>query len=249
MGAALKMVTVFVVLGIPAGLLLIPWTLLNGNIDLLYRAGQWIAGAGTRAAGIRIQQSGREQIPAGRACVFMANHVSNLDPPVLVPLLPGFPSIMLKAELMKLPVLGSAMRMARFVPVERDGGRHAAVRSARAAAEVLQSGRSLLVFPEGTRSRTGRLQPFKAGVFHLAQAGGAVIIPVVISGTETMLRKGSVRVYPGVARVQFLQPIDPAGYRSRTDLTDAVRDAMIGALPEKMRPVETGAPEAERPSI
>ena len=237
MWATFKMVSVFALLGVPAGLVLIPWTLLTRNIQPMYRVGQWIAAAGLRAAGIRVQQSGREHIPSDRACIFLPNHISNLDPPVVVPLLPGTPSIMLKAELMKIPVLGAACRLARCVPVERDGGREAAVRSARRAADVISSGLSMLIFAEGTRSRTGRLQPFKAGPFHLAQATGAPIVPIAVTGTESMMRKGSARVYPGVARVQFLPSVYPADFRNRAELMAAVQAAIAGALPESMRPV------------
>ena len=192
---------------------------------------------GLRAAAVRIEQSGREHIPADRACLFLSNHISNLDPPVLVPLLPGTPSIMMKAELFRIPVLGAACRMARCIPVERAGGREAAVRSVRLAAEVIGSGLSMLIFAEGTRSRTGRLQPFKAGPFHLAQSTGAPIVPIAVSGTESMMRKGSARVYPGTARVQFLPAIDPADYRTRAELIAAVQAAISKALPETMRPL------------
>ncbi len=237
MWASLKMFAVFTLLGAPAALVLIPWTLLTGNSGRMYRAGQWIAKAGLRAAGIKVEGSGLEHIPTDRACVYIANHLSNLDPPVLVPFLPGTPSIMLKAELMKIPLLSRAMRIARFVPVERDGGRVAAVRSARTAASVIQSGLSMLIFAEGTRSATGTLQPFKAGPFHLAHSTGAPIVPVVLSGTERMMRKGSARVFPGVAHVQILEPVDSAAFRTRAELMAAVRERMIAALPETMRPV------------
>ena len=118
MWATVKMVAVFTLLGVPAGLILIPWTLLTGNVRPMYRVGQRIAAAGLRAAGIRIEQSGREHIPADRACLFLSNHISNLDPPVLVPLLPGTPSIMMKAELFRIPHIGyclprSAVRACR----------------------------------------------------------------------------------------------------------------------------------------
>lgn len=238
MWATFKMVAVFVVLGIPAGFVGMPWTLLSRRIRWMYRAGAWIANAGLRASGIRIVQTGREHIPADRACIYMANHVSNLDPPLLIPLLPGTPSVMLKSELMKIPVLGPAMRMARFVPVERDGGRAGAVRSAKVAVEVVASGLSMLIFAEGTRSRDGRLQPFKAGPFHLSQSTGAPIVPVVLHGTQRMMRKGSARVYPGVAHVQFLPAIDPAQFATRAQLMAAVRSAMVDALPEDMRPLD-----------
>ncbi len=238
MWAALKMLAAFAGLGIPAGIVLIPWTLLTRNIEPMYRVGKWIAAAGIRAAGIRVEQSGRENIPADRAAIFVANNVSNLDPPLMVPLLPGTPSIMLKAELLKIPILGTAWRMAKYVPVERGSGREAAVRSARYAAEVVRSGLSMLIFAEGTRSPTGRLQPFKAGPFHLAQTTGALIVPVAISGTEKMMEKGSSKVYPGVARVQFLPPVNPEQYPSRPALSEAVRRSIIAALPEHMRPLD-----------
>ncbi len=237
MWASFKMVVTFAGLGIPAGLVLIPWTFLSGNIQPMYRVGKWIAAAGLRAAGIRIEQVGREHIPAEGAAIFVPNHVSNLDPPIMVPLIPGTPSIMLKAELLKIPVLGRAWAMAKYVPVEREGGRVAAVRSARYAAEVIRSGLSMLIFAEGTRSKTGRLQAFKAGPFHLSQATGAPIVPVAISGTETMMRKGSSRVYPGVACVRFLPPVYPDQYKTRAALMAAVRASLIDALPESMRPL------------
>ncbi len=241
MWSTFKMVSVFVLLGLPAGLVLIPWTLLTHRIQPMYRIGQWIAAAGLRAGGIRIEQSGRESIPADRACVFLSNHISNLDPPLLVPLLPGTPSIMMKAELFKIPVLGTACRMARCVPVERKGGRESAMHSVRLAVEVLNSGLSMLIFAEGTRSPTGRLQTFKAGPFHLAQSAGAPIVPIALSGTESMMRKGSARVYPGIARVQFLTPILPQDYRNRSELMAAVHAAIEQALPENMRPLGEAA--------
>jgi 1-acyl-sn-glycerol-3-phosphate acyltransferase len=239
MWAGIKMMVTFAALGRPAGLVLIPWTLLTGNIEPMYSVGKWIAAAGIRAAGITIEQTGRENIPTDRACIFVPNHVSNLDPPLMVPLLPGTPSIMLKAELMKIPVLGRAWRMAKYVPVEREGGREAVIRSAKYAVDVVNSGLSMLIFAEGTRSRTGRLQAFKAGPFHIAQSTGAPIVPVVISGTESMMHKGSSKVYPGVARVQFLRPVDPAMYQTRKAFIAAVRSEMIAALPNSMRPLET----------
>lgn len=245
MWATFKLVAIIAGLGVPAGLVLIPWTLLTGRIGPMYRVGKWIARAGLRAAGIRVEESGCENIPAGQACLFLANHVSNLDPPVIAPLLPGTPSIMLKAGLLRIPVLGRAWRMARCVPVERDGGREAAVRSARMAAEVIRDGLSMLIFAEGTRSSDGRLQPFKAGAFHLAQTTGAPIVPVVISGTERIMRKGSSRITPGRVTVQFLPALSPKDFATRPLLAAAVRASMIEALPETMRPAASAtAPSA-----
>jgi 1-acyl-sn-glycerol-3-phosphate acyltransferase len=166
----------------------------------------------------------------------MSNHVSNLDPPVLLPLIPGRSSVLLKRELMNIPILGMAMRMGQFVPVERGHKREAAKASVTAAGEALRSGLHILVFPEGTRSRDGRLAGFKKGPFFLAQETQAPVVPIAISGTEKMMKKGSVGITPGVVRVQMLPAIDPMQYESREDLMRAVREEIARALPEQMRP-------------
>jgi 1-acyl-sn-glycerol-3-phosphate acyltransferase len=238
MFSTLKLLFVYTSLGLPAGLIGVPYSFVVGNVDRLYRIAMWIANAGVRAAGIRIELSGQENVPAGKSCIFMCNHVSNLDPPVLLPLIPGRCSVLLKKELMSIPVLGVAMRMGKFVPVERGHKREAAKASVTAAAEALRSGLHILVFPEGTRSRDGRLAAFKKGPFFLAQETQAPIIPMAISGTERMMRKGSAAITPGVARVQMLPAIDPMQYETREDLMRAVREEIARALPEEMRPAD-----------
>lgn len=236
MFATLRMLTVFGVLGGLAGIVGIPYSLIVRDVRLLYRVVMGIMRAGIRAAGIGVEVSGKEHIPAGVSCIFLANHVSNLDPPILFPVIPPMASVLLKQELMRIPLLGTAMRMGKFVPVERTRSREAAKRSIDAAADVLRSGMHLLVFPEGTRSPDGRLQPFKKGPFFLAQQTGAPIVPIAIAGTEHMLRRGSASLDPGVASVHVLPPIDPKGFRSRDELMAAVRSAIAEALPESMRP-------------
>ncbi|MBS1814062.1 MAG: 1-acyl-sn-glycerol-3-phosphate acyltransferase [Acidobacteria bacterium] len=231
------MFLVCVVLGVPAGIVGIPLTLITRDISLLYKWGNGIAALGVRAAGIRLDIQGYEHIPAGRACIFMCNHVSNLDPPILLPKIPGRASVMLKASLMKIPLLGPAMRLGKYVPVERES-RASAIKSLRFATEVLKEGIHMVVFAEGTRSRTGRLLPFKKGPFHLAENTKVPVIPTVIYGTGTMLVKGSWGIRPGTAHVRFLDPIDPAQYSERDALMHAVRESMIAALPVAMRPEE-----------
>ena len=110
-----------VVLAVPAALVLIPFTLLSGNVAPLYFTGSWITRTAMRVAGIRIQIQGQEKIPAGRACIFMANHVSNLDAPALISNLPGRTVVFLKRPLMKLPIVGYAFKLAKFIPVDRAG--------------------------------------------------------------------------------------------------------------------------------
>ena len=236
MFASLRLLFVFLVLGVPAALVGIPWSAMRGNFDTMYAWGMGSIRAGLRFAGIRVRVEGLENVPAGVSCIFMSNHVSNLDPPVLLPVIPGRSSVLLKRELMKIPILGTAMGMAKFVPVERGHKVEAAKASVAAAADALRSGLHMLVFPEGTRSKDGRLASFKKGPFFLAEGTGAPIVPVAISGTERMMHKGSVAITPGVARVQMLPAIEPSAYGSREELMAAVREAIAGALPEEMRP-------------
>ena len=238
MFALLKLLFVYITLGSLAGIVGIPYSLLKRDITQLYWVAMWIVKMGVRAAGIRVEVEGIENIPAGRSCIFMCNHVSNLDPPVVLPVLPRRCSVLLKKELMSIPILGTAMRMGQFVPVERGGRRDAAQASVKAAAEALRSGLSLMVFPEGTRSRNGRLSMFKKGPFFLTQQTGAPIVPIALSGTESMMRKGSVGITPGVARVRFLPVIEPSQFASREETLRVVRTAIAEALPEEMQPME-----------
>ncbi len=238
MFSTLKLLFVYTALGPLTGIIGIPYSLLVGNVNRLYRVAMWIAAAGIRAAGIRVEVTGLEHVPVGRSCIYLSNHVSNLDPPVLLPVLPGRCSVLLKQELMRIPILGRAMRMGQFIPVERGSRREAAKASVEAAADALRSGQHILVFAEGTRSRDGRLSAFKKGPFYLAEQTQAPIVPVAISGTERMMRKGSSAITPGVARVQLLEAIDPAQYGTREELMAAVRAAIADALPEEMKPLE-----------
>jgi 1-acyl-sn-glycerol-3-phosphate acyltransferase len=237
MFAAFKMLFVYVVFGGAAGILGVPYSFLIRDIGPLYHLAMRIMRAGVVAGGIRVEVVGRENLPVDRSCIFMSNHVSNLDPPVLMPNLPGRSSILLKKSLMGIPILGTAMRMANFVPVERGNRVEAAKASIAAAASALRSGLNIIVFPEGTRSRDGRLAAFKKGPFFLAEETKAPIVPIAISGTQHMMSKGSFAVMPGVARVEFLKPIEPAEYASREDLMAAVRGAIDAALPTEMKAV------------
>jgi 1-acyl-sn-glycerol-3-phosphate acyltransferase len=236
MFATFKLAFVYLALGPIAGIVGIPYTLLVGDISVLYRVAMWITNAGVRAAGIKIEMTGLENVPPGRSCIFMSNHVSNLDPPVVLPLLPGRSSVLLKKELMNIPILGRAMRMAKFVPVERGHRRDAAQASVEAAADALRSGLHILVYPEGTRSRDGRLSIFKKGPFFLAMETQAPIVPIALSGTQTMMHKGSNAIVPGLARIQMLPAVEPSKYETREELLLAVRSAIAEALPPEMKP-------------
>jgi 1-acyl-sn-glycerol-3-phosphate acyltransferase len=231
---ALTILLVYSVLGIPTAIIGIPWTLITGDISLVYRWTMRIMRIGTRAAGIKVDAQWRAPIDPSTRYIFLSNHISNLDPPILLPLLPGRVSVFIKRSLTKLPVLGYGMKLGDFIPVDRDGRVESARESVAIAARVLASGVHVMSFVEGTRSRDGRLLPFKKGPFYLAMETGAPVVPVSIWGTETMMKKGSVWLYPGVAHVTFHAPLFPADFATREELMDAARRSIESALPEWM---------------
>jgi 1-acyl-sn-glycerol-3-phosphate acyltransferase len=233
--ASILVLLTYVVLGLPVALVCIPWRMVTGNIMPLYRGSMWVVRAGLRAGGIRLEVVGLERVPAGLACIFMANHVSNLDPPVLLPLIPGRTAVFLKRSLMKIPVLGFGMRLAEFVPVDRAGNLERALESTRMAKSLLERGISITTFVEGTRSRDGKLQAFKKGPFYLGGESGAPCVPISISGTERMMAKGSLKMRPGVARVVFHAPLYAKDFSDRDGLMAAVRAEIASGLPEWMR--------------
>jgi 1-acyl-sn-glycerol-3-phosphate acyltransferase len=233
--ASLALLATILVLGFPAALVFIPWAMITGNATPLYNATQMIVRTGYALIGIRVVTEGLERVPEHTACIFMANHVSNLDPPALIPRIPGRTSAFLKRSLMKIPVLGHAFKLGDFVPVDRDGRVESAQESIAAARQVLDKGLHITTFVEGTRSLDGRMLPFKKGPFYLAKETGAPCIPVSIYGTEGMMAKGSWRIRPGTAHIVFHDPVYPNDYATREELMEAVRAAIASGLPEWMR--------------
>ena len=224
-----------VVLAVPAAIIFFPFTLITGNVGPLYAVGSWIARVAIRVAGIRIQIQGQENIPAGRACIFMANHISYLDAPALMSNLPGRTVVFLKGELMRLPILGYAFKLAHFIPVDRTGDVAEAQLAVGEAQRVLASGLHITTFVEGMRSPDGRMLPFKKGPFYLAKDSGELCIPISIFGSEKILPVDSKRIHPGVVHIVFHPPVDPADYATREELSEAVRAAIASGLPEWMR--------------
>jgi 1-acyl-sn-glycerol-3-phosphate acyltransferase len=165
----------------------------------------------------------------------MSNHVSNLDPPALISLIPGRTSAFMKRSLMNLPVLGTGFRQGDFIAVDRSGSPVDAERSVAEAKRVLAKGVHMTTFVEGTRSPDGRMLPFKKGPFYLAMQTGAPCIPVSIYGTETLMAKGSFAIKPGTAHIVFNAPVYPGDFATREELSEAVRTSIASSLPEWMR--------------
>src|ERR1700677_1978998 len=135
--------------------------------------------------------------------MFMANQLSNLDSPALLPRIPGRTSAFLKRSLMKIPVVGYGFKLGEFIPVDRSGSVTGAQESVAAARRVLAKGIHITTFVEGTRSPDGRMLPFKKGPFYLAMETGTPCVPVSIHGKEAMIAKGTNRITPGAAYITF----------------------------------------------
>ncbi len=220
-------VSLYVLIAGPIGLgIAIPFKLKG----VLYELGHIGVGLALSMAGIRYRVTGREHIPAGRAVVFCSNHESNVDPPVLFQALHRRLHVLFKAELTKLPILGRVMLAGGFVPVERDR-REASMASIDRAAASIRAGNSFLIFPEGTRSRSSELLPFKKGGFIMAIKAQAPIVPVAISGGRDAMRKGSWFVRPVLCRIRIGEPVETAGMSvdDRDEVIEVVR-ARIEAL-------------------
>jgi 1-acyl-sn-glycerol-3-phosphate acyltransferase len=221
-----------------AALIGFPWTFLTGDVRFLYRMFTWGAFTGVRLAGVRVEVIGRENLDPSRAYIFMSNHTSNLDPPIQVPLIPRRTSVMVKKELFKTPILGSAMRMGSLVPVDR-GNRDAGIEAVAAAKAVIDQGISMTVYIEGKRSSDGKLLPFKKGPFYLAIECGVPVVPMTIVGTHEAMPKKRFTIKPGVVKVIFHPAIEPKDFGDRDSLMEKVRATIESGLPEKYQATET----------
>ena len=207
---------------------------ITGDVRLLYGVATWLGISGVRLVGVKIVVRGMENLRPGQSYIFMSNHVSNLDPPILVPSIPGRCSVLVKKELFRTPILGIGMHQVDLVPVDRSD-RDAAIESVRVATEVLKKGLHMVIYPEGTRSSDGRLLPFKKGPFHLAMDSGVPVIPVTLLGTFESWPKKRFALHKGTATVIFHPAINPRDYADRDALMQAVRNSIASALPPERR--------------
>jgi 1-acyl-sn-glycerol-3-phosphate acyltransferase len=200
---------------------------LFGWVDLLYVFGHGGVRLGMALAGIKYRLAGAEHLPRDRAAVYCCNHQSNVDPPILYTALHPRLHILYKHEIDRIPVLARAFRMGGFIPIDRSK-KESAMRSIDAGARSLQAGHSFLIFPEGTRSKTGEMLPFKKGGFIMAIKAGAPVVPVAIQGGRAAMQRGSPIVHPVTVSIRAGRPIETSG------LTLEDRDALIGRVREEI---------------
>lgn len=249
--AAIRTITAYVVIASyillagPPGML---WALVTGKPDLLYTLSAFGVRMGLFITGIRYVVLGPGRVDRARAAIYCVNHASNVEPPIVfLTVRTLFPRLKMiyKKEVGKLPIFGKVLEIGRFVPIDRNNREQSARALEQAARQMNEDGDSFVVFPEGTRSRSGELQPFKKGAFLLALMAQKPIVPMAIIGARGAMRKGSPWIWPTNVTVRFAAVVETAGLTldDRDALIERVRNeiaAMLAAGPATSRdaPIE-----------
>jgi len=194
--------------------------------------GQWMMRVGRDILGIKVEASGIDKLDRRTPYIFMSNHLSFLDGPLLTTVLDRPARFIVKRFVVRIPVLGWGMRLVGYVPVDKEGVGEGKARIARAVSLVKERGYSFLVFPEGTRSFDGRIQPFRRGGFFLALDTGAPIVPVSIKGSYELMPRRKWLIRKGNVHVTFHEPIPVMSWapETMTELMEKVRAAIASAL-------------------
>jgi 1-acyl-sn-glycerol-3-phosphate acyltransferase len=204
----------------------LPWMLITRTGDLPIWLGRKVWGpVGLWLAGARLEVQRAPPLPPGPA-IFASNHESVLDIWVLFAVIGRSFRFIAKQELFRIPIFGAYLRIGGHIPVDRSN-RQRAVASLAAAGAAVRAGTSIVVFPEGTRSRDGRIQPFKKGPFVVATEAGVPIVPIAISGSGRVTPSQHVAVFPGTIRVAAGDPVDPAAFPDKEALLAEVRRRII----------------------
>ena len=213
----------------------------SGRYRLGYEIGRRIISVLWFIGGIRMEEVDRRRVEPFRPRVYMPNHQSLADMPQVLYLLPKANGTLIKKEAFRVPLVGWAFRAAGFMPVDRSSPM-AARQSLEAAVSALREGQSFVIAPEGTRSRTGELGPFKSGGFRLAVRARVPIVPITVTGARDVLPKGGALIYPGTIQVRYHDPVETEGI----DVRDR---AQIGALMERVREAIQSGLDDPKPAV
>jgi 1-acyl-sn-glycerol-3-phosphate acyltransferase len=207
------------------------WSSVSHNTSLIYRLARFCVRAAGVMCGVKVAIRGAEKILPDATYVFLANHQGNMDAPALVHAIPRDWSALIKKEIMRLPVLSRVLRQVQFIPIERSNPKDAHTGIERGA-KLLLGGKSFLAFPEGTRSRDGRLGEFKKGVFLMAIKAQTPIVPISILNSAKIQPPGMYSIRPGRIEVVFHDPIETRGMTTedRSRLVQLARDAIASQL-------------------
>jgi 1-acyl-sn-glycerol-3-phosphate acyltransferase len=186
-----------------------------------------------KVCGVKVEVNGAENINRDLPCIYMSNHQSYFDIFTLLAGLPADFKFIMKKSLMRIPLLGTTMRKAGYLSVDRRN-RKSAIISMDAAAEKIRNGASILVFPEGTRSKDGHLQDFKKGGFHTAFKAGCNIVPISILNSRDIVPKGSLRIKKGTIKMSIgrLIPVKDYSRENINDLITRTRETIISQMTE-----------------
>lgn len=190
-------------------------------------------------AGVKVIVKDQENIDPNRSYIYMSNHQSNFDIPVLLAYLPVQFRWLAKVELFSIPIFGFAMKRAGYISIDRSD-RKAAILSLNRAAKIIRDGTSVLIFPEGTRSRDGNIRPFKSGGFILAIDSGVPIVPVIIHGTFPIMPKNRLQIRSGEVVLEIKKPVETALYlrSGKPELMEKMRQIITEAHEEGEKRVE-----------
>jgi 1-acyl-sn-glycerol-3-phosphate acyltransferase len=219
----------YILLAAPIAML---WALVVRDSSLIYKLARFCIRTAGWMSGVRVTVQGQEKILLGKNYVFLANHQSNFDGPMLCHVIPRDWKALIKKEMMRLPVLSLVLKQVQFVPIERQNSKQAQM-GLEMGVQLLKEGKSFIAFPEGTRSRNGQLGEFKKGVFIMAIKAQAPIIPVTILDSNKIQPPGYYGIRPGTIQVVFHDAIETKGMNieDRNRLVQLTRDAIASRIP------------------
>jgi len=211
-----------------SGMVLILFPLLQHGPNSVHRIANLWAKMLLLICGVKADVTGKEHIDGRGPHIFMANHQSDFDILLALAYIPGQFRWIAKKELFVYPLFGKAMRKADYIPIDRQN-RERALKSLDEAALQVKRGKSLMTFPEGTRSRDGKIRPFKKGLFYLALRSGVPIIPYTIVGSREIMPRRSLKISPRRVLIVIDEPIDVRKYDldRRDDLIRDVRNTIV----------------------